>query len=422
MKKTLVCVICQTHSWELTWSGFKRLILDELHADLAVCISTTESYNYDNPFWNHAKYKITFPEYNDLADGFDYIQDYELDFTKYIKPNWREILEIDSGNWLGGIYKNGTPLPSKSAIVWIARWHLLQCIKAENLFDKYDRIIITRSDYMHTLKHPSMKWLDPKYIWVPDGEGNGGITDKHAVLSKHNYEYYLNMVAELVTEPNVYIDSMKGQVWNRERFLRYHLSKHHCAIKFYPYHMYTVRQVNENLDWHKASFSSEHGHYVKYDHEYISTISLSNHIDTQEGWNNIIVKKTAMNCFNSVLVFDNNVLIYDNSIDNYRLARSEENYNQNLILDCKNGEGEIFAGTIHMGLFERFPVVKVFVNENSNGTFTMMVRDSGQFLAIQNNMLVRVNKDSLANDHKSITFNLENRYHKVLQSMRWHKQ
>ena len=102
MHRTLVCILCQTRSWEVTWPGFKNNILDALHADLALCVSIPENYNYQNPFWQHAKYKTTFPEYEDWATAFDHAQDVELNFTDN-KPNWRKLLEYNKGYWLGGI-------------------------------------------------------------------------------------------------------------------------------------------------------------------------------------------------------------------------------------------------------------------------------------------------------------------------------
>ena len=50
MKKTLVCIIAQTRSHEVTWDKFEKNLLNELNADLALCIGVTENYNFNNPF------------------------------------------------------------------------------------------------------------------------------------------------------------------------------------------------------------------------------------------------------------------------------------------------------------------------------------------------------------------------------------
>ena len=44
MTKTLVCIIAQTRSHEVTWDNFKKNVLDELHADLALCIGINKDY------------------------------------------------------------------------------------------------------------------------------------------------------------------------------------------------------------------------------------------------------------------------------------------------------------------------------------------------------------------------------------------
>ena len=75
MEKTLVCIIAQTRSYEVTWKNFKINVLDNLNADLALCIGVTENYNYDNPFWKNADYKWKIDEFgDDYAPAFDQIQ------------------------------------------------------------------------------------------------------------------------------------------------------------------------------------------------------------------------------------------------------------------------------------------------------------------------------------------------------------
>ena len=59
MSKTLVCIIAQTRSHEVTWENFNKNVLKELDADLALCIGVTKNYNYQNPFWKNAKHKWT---------------------------------------------------------------------------------------------------------------------------------------------------------------------------------------------------------------------------------------------------------------------------------------------------------------------------------------------------------------------------
>jgi len=49
-------------------------VLDELNADLAVALAMNTRYDYENPYWQHAKYRWTAPEFDDTGQGFDLAQ------------------------------------------------------------------------------------------------------------------------------------------------------------------------------------------------------------------------------------------------------------------------------------------------------------------------------------------------------------
>ena len=60
-ERVLVCVLAQTRAYQFTWRNFKRHVLDELEADLAVCIGVDDHYDYANPFWQHARVPLDWP-------------------------------------------------------------------------------------------------------------------------------------------------------------------------------------------------------------------------------------------------------------------------------------------------------------------------------------------------------------------------
>ena len=59
VERVLVCILSATRAHELCFSSFKRHVLDELNADLAVALTISTQYDYENPFWQHAKYRWT---------------------------------------------------------------------------------------------------------------------------------------------------------------------------------------------------------------------------------------------------------------------------------------------------------------------------------------------------------------------------
>jgi len=49
-------------------------------------------------------------------------------------------------------------------------------LNSTGAFSQYERFIVTRSDYMHKIKHAPLSLLPPQYIWIPDGEQYNGVT------------------------------------------------------------------------------------------------------------------------------------------------------------------------------------------------------------------------------------------------------
>ncbi len=80
MQKTLVIILSETRAHELTFSNFKKNVIDELNADLCLCIGVKSDYDYENPFYKLAKYRFLYDEENDK------------DFAKSVKYSYNETL------------------------------------------------------------------------------------------------------------------------------------------------------------------------------------------------------------------------------------------------------------------------------------------------------------------------------------------
>ena len=72
MSKTLVIILSETREYELTFDNFKKNVIDRLDADLCLCIGIKSDYNYNNPFYQLAKYKFLYNEPEDFGDAFEY--------------------------------------------------------------------------------------------------------------------------------------------------------------------------------------------------------------------------------------------------------------------------------------------------------------------------------------------------------------
>jgi hypothetical protein len=347
MSKTLIIILSETRASELTFNNFKKNVIDELNGDLCVCIGIKPNYDYNNPFYQLAKYKFLYNEPNDFGDAFEYayniisqikpkyerlnnvnalygklktpqtssdnityygnnkniinFNDEEVivhtkDFSDDLWKNqvygikksdnnlvsqenvitykkhlhWREFLKVKD-QFLGGIKDSKEEHPGSAGILIFFRWFLLKNLIENDLINKYDRFIITRSDYIYKLPHPKIEQMNENYIWIPDSEYYGGYTDRHVILSKNNIESYLNILNNLVLRSNNYFMKMKTRSnWNLEQLIKFHLEQNNVLhlVKEFPYIMYAVRNINGLTRWEKGIFSNELGYYIKYQSEY----------------------------------------------------------------------------------------------------------------------------------------------------------
>ena len=348
--KTLVIILSETRASELTFDNFKKNVIDVLNADLCVCIGVKPDYDYNNPFYQLAKYKFLYNEPDDFGDAFEYaynilcenrpkyeklenintlygkiknpkqstenityygnneninIDDFNDDeiiihttdfpdnlwkkdvygiknsennnlvsqenIITYKKPlYWREFLKVKN-QFLGGIQDSHDQHLGSAGILIFFRWFLLKNLIDTDLINKYDRFIITRSDYIYQLPHPKIERMNEKYIWIPDSEYYDGYTDRHVVLSKNNIESYLNIFHHFVLRSNEYFMKMKNkQDWNLEQVIKFHLEQNNVLhlVREIPYIMYSVRNINGTTRWSVGNYSNEFGYYIKYKTEY----------------------------------------------------------------------------------------------------------------------------------------------------------
>lgn len=353
MSKTIVIVLSETRASELTFDSFKKNVIDELKADLCVCIGVKPDYDYNNPFYNLSKYKFTYNEPDDFGDAFEYAyntfsqnkpkyeclhnvnalsgkiqnpqqstnnitfygniddnltninnfnddefvvynNDFQDDLFKnkiygikntdsttnlvsqenvitYKKPlYWREFLKVKD-QFLGGVHDSDNQHPGSAGILIFFRWFLLKNLIDNDLINKYDRFIITRSDFIYQLPHPKVEYMNKNYIWIPDGEYYSGYTDRHVVLCKNNIESYLNIFNNFTLRSNEYFMKMKNKNdWNLEQLIKFHLEQNNVLhlVKEFPYIMYSVRNINGTTRWSAGTYSSELNYYIKYPSEY----------------------------------------------------------------------------------------------------------------------------------------------------------
>lgn len=287
--KCLVIVICQTRAHKTVWESFQRNVLQSLPADLALCVSKSSS---SDAFRDNAKYVWEYDDFSDWSDAFNMVHR-ELGGTS----SWRHILDVDPGRdscLFGGIRHPNTL--GSGAVLLYYRWRVLENIRRLGLKDQYDWFIITRSDYMYPVPHVPLELLSRDSVWIPDGEKYGGVTDRHLICPKEFIEQSIDMLQFILLRPTrallEYTSWLRGKGANPETFIAYYLQRQNIPVRFVPYFMYTVRELDESPNptkygeaGHVRYLSTSYG--LKYPEEKVKSDRLR--IETPSDWSTYII-------------------------------------------------------------------------------------------------------------------------------------
>lgn len=285
MPRTLICILNQVRAAEITWPSFKKFVLDELDADLCLAIGIDEDCRADNPYVANAKFLFGFQEQEDWSKAFDYAQQAVFKEVKADSAlrdaNWREVFKV-GGQWLGPMGAQ----QGSGGIGLFFRWWL-----HHNVYEMYgyDRFVVTRSDFLWTCPHPPLDLLDPKNIWIPEGEDYGGYCDRHMVLSDENFDGALSSIEDILLLPEwltkqLNVPELGGL--NCESYFAWHLRRVGLAdkVRCYPQVAYTVRGEHGKTRWMAGEYNPELGYAIKYHREWESARKYESLIRTREDW------------------------------------------------------------------------------------------------------------------------------------------
>ena len=273
--RVLVALIGMSRASELTADRFFSNVVDELDADLALCVRAGED---PNPFHERADHLWTFAESGDWAADYDEAAG---------NPDWRTLLEVP--DVLMGIEKPGGP-----AVLYFYRRLLWRSIRAAGLADAYDWIVLTRSDFIWPVPHPDLRYLSSRRIHTLEGEHYGGVCDRHMVIPRR---YFEPVLGELV-EP-VFTDAKdlrrrlervgREEGWsfvNVERLLalRFRELGLWRRLRYLPYVPFLVRSPGGHTTWSLGILDEEHGYYVKYPPERERSEIALRFVGDQDSW------------------------------------------------------------------------------------------------------------------------------------------
>ena len=276
-ERTLVCVLGQTRAHELTWDNFETNVLQELNAELAICVGYDETYDRCNPFYRRARHRWFLQEPEDFGTEID-----RVCLSLGLPLLWRKLIQVGDG-LLGGV----KGCSGSGAVQMVFRWFLRDCLLRERLLDKYDRFIVTRSDFLYAVPHPNLQALSNSSIWLPDGEDYGGLVDRHIVANPEDVIESLSMLIDVVSNPmDLYNDLTVYPNRNVEACLHNHFRKTNLLprLRRMPYFMYSVRGEKDPTRWSTGHFINELGYSVKYPGELSAAMRTRETFKTQADW------------------------------------------------------------------------------------------------------------------------------------------
>lgn len=281
MSKTLVVILSETRAHELTFDNFKKNVIDELNADLCLCIGVKADYDYENPFYKLAKYHFLYNEEEDPSFAKSAAYSYEETPNKPVSTeehpvkHYTDFIKLKTHFGYDNIETDDPTHFSNFIISTYIHvfflWFLQYNIKKTDILSKYDRFLILRSDYVYIMPFPKMEILNENYIWIPDGEDYNGICDRAVVVSREHFERYVNILECFHTKANRYYEMIDSNYnLNMEILLQMHLDEHGISglVRRYPYISYSVRNINGSTRWSSGIFSNNLGYYIKYPSEY----------------------------------------------------------------------------------------------------------------------------------------------------------
>jgi len=248
---TLVVLLGNARGGERTWNSMYTHLLEPLGADLALLFGHTRQL--DSSLYQRAQYVWEVPEHLDWANYY---------MHKCRTNNWLRLAKKFSRDGImGGVGR----LKGSGAIILALRDTLMQY---QDVLERYDRIILTRSDYYYIADHPD---LPNDAIWIVEGEDYGGITDRHHVFPSRMWLPMLDVISFL--DSDIFWDKVNSlKHYNPEKFLAdmFNFYGIKSSVRRFRRVHFTVATKDDGTRWQKARITmpGEDQLFLKYPGEY----------------------------------------------------------------------------------------------------------------------------------------------------------
>ena len=287
---TVVCIVGTLRTNDFTYQNLIEKLIKPLNADLMFCVTRMSAE--DEAFISNFKgcNIIDLCIYEDgKVDGYEnLLNNLTNQLSSEARSRWHEYFNIE-GNWLGGMKgRRGSGLH-----LTFNCWKLLerlQYLKTKG-FD-YQRFVISRTDLFWLVKHPPLNLLDPQFIWIPTGEDYNGYNDRHAICSKQNISYYLNMfecMANLNALNYIY-NEIDDSNLNHERHLKSHLDYYGIKTARFKNVAYLTENKQNLTNWGtiKSKFVDGQEYIYKYEGELLSALRHLEEFNACNDWKKFV--------------------------------------------------------------------------------------------------------------------------------------
>jgi hypothetical protein len=261
-ERILVVIIGGVRAPSAVHATFVQHVLQPLNADLALLVGNSTP----TALHRRAKFLWTVPEYEDWSVVLDEAARMLGVPTSAEQGGWRVLGETHNcgRQFLGGVRFGGDSKcehKGTGGILLAMRWLLQQRLVEHQVLEKYDRLLITRSDYMYLCDYPSPpSFLDSRFAWLPCGQDWDGITDRQLLVPAAQAMRFLNVTQQLLCDPTAVprftenLEQIIKVFWERANLTQ--------GIRRFMHPGFTVQsnrtgEDRSNHDWRPAASEEE---------------------------------------------------------------------------------------------------------------------------------------------------------------------
>jgi len=254
-EKLLLILNGQLRGGNITWHSLLHSFINFYSADLAYVGPPLDSHSYvSRSLQLKAKWVW---EYNDPEDWATYFV--RPGFEENDRRTLRDICTepiLNKQQFLGGVKLDGAcSHPGSAGMLLSYRRLAYEKLIENNLAAKYTWIVYSRADYFYLCSPPDLDHFSMNKVYVPKGEGYGGITDRLHFIPSHLAVEALNITNHFLTNSIFWLDKLVPLTKNvnLEKLLKIYYESIGIEVEFFDHVAFTARVENDPTSWSVGS-------------------------------------------------------------------------------------------------------------------------------------------------------------------------